>query len=73
MNNPIYNSISALGTLVTNLVTGAVRFYRRYILFGIKNTFAKFIIYNKDSFKSAKTFVKIGSIVPSFAGTGKPV
>ena len=37
MNNPIYNSISALGTLVTNLVTGAIRFYRRYILFGIKN------------------------------------
>ena len=58
MNNPIYNSISALGTLVTNLVTGAIRFYRRYILFGIKNTFAKIIIYNKESFKSAKTFIK---------------
>ena len=58
MNNPIYNSISGLGTLVTNLVTGAIRFYRRYILFGIKNTIAKLIIYNKESFKSAKTFIK---------------
>ena len=57
MNNPIYNLIYALGTLVTNLVTGAIRFYKRYILFGIKNTIAKIIIYNKDSFKSAKTFV----------------
>ncbi|MBE6749372.1 MAG: hypothetical protein E7557_09135 [Ruminococcaceae bacterium] len=57
MNNPIYNLIYALGTLVTNLVTGAIRFYKRYILFGIKNTIAKIIIYNKDSFKSAKTFI----------------
>ena len=58
MNNPIYNLISALGTLVTSLVTGAVRFYKRYVLFGIKNAIAKFIIYNRDSFKSAKTFIK---------------
>ncbi len=58
MNNPIYNLISALGTLVTSLVTGAVRFYKRYVLFGIKNAIAKFIIYNRESFKSAKTFIK---------------
>lgn len=58
MNNFIYNLISALGTLVTNMVTGAVRFYKRYVLFGIKNTVAKLIIYNKESFKSVKTFIK---------------
>ena len=57
MNNPIYNLISALGTFVTSLVTGAVRFYKRYILFFLKNLSVYFINYNKKSFSSVKTFI----------------
>ena len=57
MNNPIYNLISALGTFVTGLVTGAVRFYKRYILFTLKNLSIYFINYNKKSFSSVKTFL----------------
>ena len=56
MNNPIYNLISALGTFVTSLVTGAIRFYKRYILFTLKNLSIYFINYNKKSFSSVKTF-----------------
>ena len=56
MNNPIYNLIYALGTFVTGLVTGAIRFYKRYILFSIKNMSVFFIDFNKKSFSSAKTF-----------------
>jgi len=55
--NPIYNLIYALGTFVTGLVTGAIRFYKRYILFSIKNASVYFINFNKKSFSSAKTFV----------------
>ena len=57
MNNPIYNLISALGTFVTSLVTGAIRFYKRYILFTLKNLSIYFINYNKKSFSSVKTFL----------------
>ena len=57
MNNPIYNLISALGTFVTGLVTGAIRFYKRYIWFTLKNLSVYFINYNKKSFSSVKTFL----------------
>ena len=56
MGNPIYNLICALGSFVTGLETGAVRFYKRYILFSLKNLSIYFINYNKKSFSSAKTF-----------------
>lgn len=56
MNNPIYNLIYKLGAFVTNIVISAVRFYKRYILFSLKNLSVYFINYNKKSFSSAKTF-----------------
>lgn len=56
MNNPIYNLIYKLGAFVTSLVTSAIRFYKRYILFSLKNLSVYFINYNKKSFSSAKTF-----------------
>ena len=57
MNNPIYNLISSLGSFVTALVTSAIRFYKRYILFTLKNLSIYFINYNKKSFSSVKTFL----------------
>ena len=54
--NPIYNLIYALGTFVTGLVTGAIRFYKRYILFSLRNLSIYFVNFNKKSFSSAKTF-----------------
>ena len=56
MNNPIYNLIYKLGAFVTSIVISAVRFYKRYILFSLKNLSVYFINYNKKSFSSAKTF-----------------
>lgn len=56
MNNPIYNLIYKLGAFVTSLVTSAIRFYKRYILFSLKNLSVYFINFNKKSFSSAKTF-----------------
>lgn len=57
MNNPIYNLIYSLGTFVTGIVTGAIRFYKRYVLFSLKNMSIYFVNFNKKSFSSAKTFI----------------
>ena len=57
ISTPIYNLISALGTLVTDIVTGAFAFFKKYVFETLKKLILNFIKYNKKSFSSAKTFI----------------
>ena len=57
ISSSIFNLISALGMLVTDIVTGTFAFFKKYIFEALKKLILNFIKYNKKSFSSAKTFI----------------
>ncbi len=55
---PIFNLIHSFGLLVTEMVTGAFVFFKKYSLKAFKLLIKKIKEYNKQSFSSAKKFIK---------------